>query len=273
MQTKFNKLQEDFAKRRSNMIRDKRELINKMKQEISELLEQKECIYLIKLILDKTQEIRHLPLVYEKNKTSLESEYQYKISSKLQTLELLRKLILQGEANKIQEIESAENTENHAANANNDLIIQNSSNISQNNSVLCQLCNSDVEINSNKCGNCGSVLCKKCSQQCPNKNFSHIYNAICAKCLIPCSICKVVNQCRACTKKCFYKMCQNNLCNLCFDKNKHQVRPEHTNCKFYKCDSCQTDANCIMTTVYCLSCDRRVCVACFVKSHKAHSTK
>lgn len=122
----------------------------------------------------------------------------------------------------------------------------------------------------NKCGNCSVTICKNCSKQCTNKNYNHINNNYCGDCFAQCSLCMETKQCRSCTKKCFCKNCSNLLCNSCFDKNKHQLRPETTNCKFYKCDNCQTDANCIMTTVYCAKCDRRVCVNCFHKDHKTH---
>ena len=121
------------------------------------------------------------------------------------------------------------------------------------------------------CGDCALYLCKNCSKQCQNKNYSHVNINFCNLCFAVCSLCREMKQCRMCTKKCFYKNCSNLICNTCYDRNKHQLRPENTNCKFYKCDGCQTDANCIMTTVYCQKCDRRVCTNCFHNDHKAHN--
>lgn len=122
----------------------------------------------------------------------------------------------------------------------------------------------------NKCGSCNAPLCKQCSLQCINKNFDHPVNNFCKDCFSKCELCLESKQCNNCSKKCFHKLCDNYFCNNCFDKNKHQMRPENSNCRFYKCDSCLTDANCILITIYCPKCDRRVCRNCYHKDHKTH---
>ena len=122
----------------------------------------------------------------------------------------------------------------------------------------------------NNCGFCSSELCRSCSTQCPNKNFDHPINIFCKECITKCSLCLASKNCIICIKKCFSKSCNNVLCNSCYDRNKHQVRAINTVCKFYKCDGCKTEANCILTTIYCAKCDRRVCKECYQKSHKDH---
>lgn len=138
-------------------------------------------------------------------------------------------------------------------------------------SSLCTHCNIELtDTFQNKCNSCSKTLCKQCSMQCGNKHYNHPNNYFCKDCFATCCLCLESKQCKICIKKCFFKACDNLLCNTCYEKNKHQLRPENTNCKFYKCDSCNTDANCILTTVYCPKCDRRVCKNCFHKDHKIH---
>jgi hypothetical protein len=137
--------------------------------------------------------------------------------------------------------------------------------------VKCKECHTDTNLTSSaSCGSCLSKLCKNCLVTCPNKNFDHQGKLYCKSCFISCTLCLETRQCKDCIKKCFFKNCSNYFCNFCFEKNKHQVRPENTNCRFYKCESCQTDSNCILATVYCGKCDKRVCKNCFQKDHKAH---
>ena len=122
----------------------------------------------------------------------------------------------------------------------------------------------------NKCGFCSAALCRNCGTQCPNQTFDHTINNYCKECFVQCSLCLEYKQCKSCIKKCFYKSCNNLLCNKCYDRNKHQLRPANTICRFYKCDGCQTDSNCILTTIYCAKCDRRICKTCFHSSHRGH---
>jgi hypothetical protein len=188
----------------------------------------------------------------------LKSEFELKIASKQKNLEYLRNLLIQSIDNQL-----PTTTE---ANANP---VENISRMKT--SLNCKICTAEVPDSINtRCGFCSFAICKKCSKTCLNKSFDHPNNTYCPDCIVSCVLCKDSKQCKTCIKKCFHKNCNNYLCSTCFDKNKHQLRPENTNCKFYKCDNCSTDANCIMSTVYCGACDKRVCKNCFHSVHRLH---
>lgn len=125
------------------------------------------------------------------------------------------------------------------------------------------------------CDNCRQPVCVNCKFQCSYKHNheSSTSKNYCGNCQKRCTLCENVNICIGCLKKCFYKGCENVFCAVCYQRNQHQIRSENTNCKFYSCDSCKSNSNCIFTTVYCSNCDRRICKSCFNKDHKAHSTK
>lgn len=188
----------------------------------------------------------------------LKSEFELKIASKQKNLEYLRNLLIHSM--------ETQNTAGIQANANS---LDNAS--SMRISLNCKICASEIpETLYNRCGSCSMGICKKCSKSCLNKQFDHPNSTLCPDCVVSCVLCKDSKHCKTCIKKCFYKNCNNFLCFTCYDKNKHQLRPENTNCKFYKCDNCSTDANCIMTTVYCGTCDKRVCKNCFHNVHRLH---
>jgi hypothetical protein len=136
--------------------------------------------------------------------------------------------------------------------------------------LVCFQCNQNSLTENDKCGICNSLICKNCSQSCTNTTYDHMNNNFCAKCFAQCILCQQVKQCKSCIKKCFSKNCQNTLCQPCVDKNKHQLRTDAINCSFYRCDSCQTDGNCIMTTLYCGPCDKRFCRNCYYGKHLLH---
>lgn len=120
-----------------------------------------------------------------------------------------------------------------------------------------------------KCNHCQQLLCQNCSKQCPNKSYNHTNNYYCKSCVtISCILCRLPKNCKTCVQKCFYSGCEHKFCSQCYDKNKHQIRTANTNCQFYKCDNCNTDTNCILTTIYCSKCDRRICNNCFYEKHQ-----
>jgi hypothetical protein len=183
-----------------------------------------------------------------------------KISSKQQNLDYLRNLLMQ----------SSVTTEEVKVNQANPSPFEISA--TMNIGLQCKVCTLEIEDSIyNRCAFCSLAICHECAQQCLNKSYDHPRNSYCPDCIISCLLCKNDKLCRTCVRKCFFKGCDNYLCTACYDKNKHQLRPESTNCKFFKCDNCQTDGNCIMTTVYCGgSCDKRVCRNCFQAKHREH---
>lgn len=133
----------------------------------------------------------------------------------------------------------------------------------------CFKCSGKSQINS--CISCKKPICQNCTGKCKNKNPSHhSINTYCEDCLKVCSLCGINILCLSCSKKCFNKNCNFYFCLICSEKNKHQQRPENANCKFYNCESCNSDGCCIMATIYCNSCDKRVCRNCLKKSHLKH---
>lgn len=148
-------------------------------------------------------------------------------------------------------------------------VIQDSS-IQINNLNNCRLCNGNTELSTCDC--CKYRACSSCTTTCQNENSDHADEdtILCKECIKLCSLCGLNSQCIKCSKKCFYKDCHFYFCNFCSEKNKHQIRPQTTNCKFYKCESCNIDANCIMNTLYCSICDRRICRNCLQSSHMSH---
>lgn len=133
----------------------------------------------------------------------------------------------------------------------------------------CFKCGGNTEIKN--CAKCKKHICINCIEKCVNKNKpEHQSNVFCKDCVKACYLCGINVQCTQCVRKCFNKNCNFYFCQFCFEKNKHQQRPENTNCKFYKCESCNNDGRCIMATIYCSSCDVRVCRDCLQKSHIGH---
>ena len=88
---------------------------------------------------------------------------------------------------------------------------------------------------------------------------------------------KVIN-CAICDKpfpqdrleKCYYEKCNLYYCQKCYSYNKHQVRTPDYPCSFYTCSECGSDNLCIMDTVFCATCQFRICSKCFRKKHSEH---
>ena len=62
--------------------------------------------------------------------------------------------------------------------------------------------------------------------------------------------------------KCFYEKCDNYFCPECYNRNKHQQRDKGESCNLVPCEICQRDM-CIMTSILCSHCDKRICNNCF----------
>jgi hypothetical protein len=210
--------------------------------------------------------------LYENNIFLLKREYDFKIDSKQKSLDYLKNLVLAGQVSHSGDKDIQININgSSSSNSNLSFVKSSSNNITiQNKKLVCIQCNLNSVSENDKCGLCNNLICKSCSQSCTNTLYDHMNNNFCAKCFAQCVLCQLVKQCKACIKKCFSKNCQNTLCQSCVDKNKHQLRTDAINCSFYRCDSCQTDGNCIMTTLYCGPCDKRFCKNCFYDKHLAH---
>lgn len=221
-------------------------------------------MYKLHIILVQESETKELNVLYEKKTSIIKKEYELRIASRKQELEYLRNLLAQilvssGPQKQIDQ--RPVNSDSSMGNKHIILVV----------TMACKGCNVECADNPQlKCISCTQPLCNNCSKRCPNKNFSHPVNNYCQDCMAQCSVCLQTRQCKSCVKKCFSSNCNNIFCNQCFERNKHQVRAEGTNCKFYKCDGCQIETNCIMSTVFCGKCNKRVCNRCFQTQHSMH---
>ena len=84
-----------------------------------------------------------------------------------------------------------------------------------------------------------------------------------------CSICKN-NFCLNCCTKCFSDHCSLYYCNNCFSINKHQVRSSNLDCHFSRCKDCDKKGFCLMMSINCIKCSKRVCSDCYFLNHKIH---
>jgi hypothetical protein len=217
--------------------------------------------------------------IYQIKRNILKKDFDLKIQCKEQNLDYIRNILLSSSLTGGYTKTNLNNINNANVNVLNNNISKGSPNllvpvIKENaNELKCKQCNTEVT-ETQRCASCQDFICKSCIKNCNNTQTPHTVNGFCPTCLyVKCVLCREAKNCKICIKKCFHMNCPNTFCNACYDKNKHQVRPENTNCRFYKCDSCQTDTNCIMTTIYCAKCDRRICKDCYFNHHLGHNNR
>lgn len=122
--------------------------------------------------------------------------------------------------------------------------------------------NSQNSSNSYEIINNKHIITNPASKQEKNENVKPVK-------LINCAICdKPFPQDRL--EKCYYEKCNLYYCQKCYSYNKHQVRTPDYPCNFYTCSECGSDNLCIMDTVFCASCQFRICSKCFRKKHIEH---
>ena len=127
---------------------------------------------------------------------------------------------------------------------------------------LCSICLSSLHSNTQfYCSVCACFFCKdKCAQKCHSPSCA---NYLCPKDTKNCSLCFYKNYCSSCMIKCFYEKCDNYFCPECYNRNKHQQRDKGESCNLVPCEICQNDM-CIMTSILCSHCDKRICNNCFI---------
>lgn len=84
-----------------------------------------------------------------------------------------------------------------------------------------------------------------------------------------CKICKRSAGPKLQIMKCYSNSCKNNFCSDCFLRNHYQARSSDINCKYFNCE-CQRKKVCIMSTIYCTTCDKRICSYCYSDQHAEH---
>lgn len=118
------------------------------------------------------------------------------------------------------------------------------------------------------CHKCACVFCQeKCTLKCGSESCR---NCICPSDAVHCDLCESSSYCENCMIKCFSDKCHNIFCPKCFSKNKHQMRDRSESCNLVKCELCNDDM-CIMSSILCNHCDKRICKKCFSKDeiHRA----
>jgi hypothetical protein len=127
----------------------------------------------------------------------------------------------------------------------------------------CAICkNSDPKENKYLCQTCRQLYCvNKCGKKCFNQSCNKF---ICPMDTKDCKLCHKQIYCDTCKKKCFYQQCSNLFCPDCYKKNEHQARSNNVNCKFFTCEKDQI-CDCLMTSLYCAKCEKRLCNKCLVK--------
>ena len=102
----------------------------------------------------------------------------------------------------------------------------------------------------------------KCAQKCKNSSCN---TYLCTQCSARCNLCNKKNYCEKCLKKCFYINCKNKFCPECYKKNEYQARESNKNCSIFTCDDEAHNVVCLMTTLYCPKCEKRMCNECLMK--------
>lgn len=147
-------------------------------------------------------------------------------------------------------------------------VFNNILNNSNNRDTSCQKCKAN-EKEKIRCKTCLEYYCKDiCISKCKNEECN---SYICLKCSPKCNLCNLQKYCEQCLKRCFYSKCPNKFCPECYRKNEHQSRTSDKNCAFFTCDDEEKNTVCLMTTLYCSQCDKRLCNKCLMKDKEHHS--
>ncbi len=119
------------------------------------------------------------------------------------------------------------------------------------------------------CGECEVAYCEKtCIKICAGEICQKNNKFVCPKHNNECSLCLRHHYCNSCLKKCYYNNCRNLYCPPCYKKNEHQTRNPTISCKFFTCER-DNITDCIMSSLYCQSCEKRICKNC-IQNDKDH---
>lgn len=137
----------------------------------------------------------------------------------------------------------------------------------------CSSCkNSDVKLKKYQCHDCKKRFCAGvCAKICSSSNCSKKNVYICPECTVKCGLCRKNKYCSDCKNKCFYSECKNKFCPDCYKKNSHQQRNGVNPCNFFTCDV-HKEKCCLMTTIFCGKCERRLCNTCIFNDKEHFDT-
>ncbi len=88
---------------------------------------------------------------------------------------------------------------------------------------------------------------------------------------VKCTICYKPQNVKLLHIKCHYENCFNFFCNDCYKRNFYQYRTSNVKCDYFSCDTCKRKKLCIMTSILCNTCDKRICDQCYKIHHSDHS--
>lgn len=137
----------------------------------------------------------------------------------------------------------------------------------------CSTCkNDDVKQKKHQCHECKKRFCAGiCAKICSSSNCSKKNVYICPECTEKCGLCRMNKFCSDCKTKCFYSECKNKFCPDCYKKNAHQQRGGANPCNFFTCDV-HKEKCCLMTTIFCGKCERRLCNTCIFNDKEHFDT-
>ena len=87
--------------------------------------------------------------------------------------------------------------------------------------------------------------------------------------------CKICNRPKAgklMLYKCYSDFCNNIFCQDCYSRNNYQTRAASCKCSYFDCESCSRKKICIMSTIFCNSCEKRICNQCYTLQHQTHGS-
>ena len=87
-----------------------------------------------------------------------------------------------------------------------------------------------------------------------------------------CRMCKRTKTNKLNLLHCYSDYCSNIFCQDCYNRNYYQTRASNIKCNYFDCDSCGSKKLCIMSTIFCPSCEKRVCYECYFSQHMNHGS-
>lgn len=87
-----------------------------------------------------------------------------------------------------------------------------------------------------------------------------------------CKVCKRKKGPKLPMEKCYSDYCENIFCRDCYQRNSYQARGSTCKCSYWDCDFCGNKKICIISTILCNFCDKRMCSDCYISQHQSHGS-
>lgn len=157
--------------------------------------------------------------------------------------------------NKTLEESNSQSKNYYSKNSNSNRLGENN----QNEKLMSQEVNKLDKININ------SNSCKKVESEKSSFNTNSLDNG-------SCKICNRPKAGKLMLYKCYSDFCTNIFCQDCFSRNNYQTRAASCKCSYFDCESCSRKKICIMSTIFCNSCEKRICHQCYTLQHQTHGS-